>query len=161
MFCIKKYVCIEHLSLIHKNGAPGGTLGLLSVVGWPKYHQLPASAMPPMQQALQTGWFDATFPSTSGLSAMLGPEVLAEVAAFRMALGSWSQGFEVLSSGLSAGYPDACAYQRPFTVYVEYALAKHRELSNSGTGADIWVDRLKELFVLQAYNLRYILTTKS
>ena len=92
---------------------------------------------------------------------MLGPEVLGEVAAFRMALGNWSQGFEVLSRGLSAGYPDACAYQRPFTVYVEYAIAKHREVLGSGTDADIWVERLKELFVLQAWNLRYILITKS
>ena len=110
-----------------------------------------------MQQALQTGWFDATFPCSSGLSAMLDAEVLAEVAAFQMATGNWAQGFEVLSEGLAAGYPDACAYQSPFTLYVAYAMDQHKEALRSGNGANIWVERLKELLVLQAWNLRCVL----
>ena len=110
--------------------------------------------MPPMQPALQSGWFEATFPSRSGMLEMLGPEVLAEVAAFHMATGNWSAGFDTLCKGLYAGYPDACACQQAFTVYVEYAMTQHRELLESGKDADIWVERLKEVFLLQAWNLR-------
>lgn len=111
-----------------------------------------------MQRALQSGWFDATFSSgTSALSAMLEAEVLAEVATFQMANDNWAQGFETLSRGLSAGYPDACAYQHPFTVYVEYAVAKHRESLGLDTSAELWVQRIKELLILQAWNLRHVL----
>ncbi|KAL3141227.1 hypothetical protein ABBQ38_003568 [Trebouxia sp. C0009 RCD-2024] len=85
---------------------------------------------------------------------MLEAAVLAEVAAFRMTTGAWSAGLDILCRGLSAGYPDACALQRPFMVYVEYAMTQHRQLLDSGKDADIWVERLKELFVLQAYILR-------
>lgn len=112
-----------------------------------------------MQQCLQTGWFDATFPSTSGLSAMLEAEVLAEIAAFQMATDNWAQGFELLSHGLTAGYPDACAYQRPYTLYVGYAMTQHKEVLGLDHGADVWVRRLKEVLVLQAWNLRCVLTT--
>ena len=80
-----------------------------------------------MAEALQTGWIDATFPDASEVSSdlMFDPEILAEVTAFRMATGNWSQGFDILSRGLSAGYPDACAYQQPYAAYVEYALNQH------------------------------------
>ena len=94
----------------------------------PHIIKLPASAMPPMQQALQSGWFDATFPCASALSIMLEAEVLAEVATFHMAADNWAQGFEVLSQRLTAGNPDACAYQRPFTLYLEYAMTQHKEM---------------------------------
>ncbi|KAL3141230.1 hypothetical protein ABBQ38_003571 [Trebouxia sp. C0009 RCD-2024] len=116
--------------------------------------KIPPSALPPLQRALQSGWFDATFPSTSGVLDMLEAAVLAEVAAFRMTMGDWSAGFETLCRGLSAGYPDACACQQPFTMYVEYAMTQHREVLGSGKDADIWVERLKEVFVLQACILR-------
>ena len=88
---------------------------------------------------------------------MAEAEVLAEVATFQMATDNWAQGYETLSRGLSAGYPDACAYQHPFTVYVEYAVAKHRELLGLDTSAELWVQRIKELLILQAWNLRHVL----
>ena len=113
--------------------------------------------MPPMAEALQSGWFDATFPDASDISSdlMLDPESLAAVAAFRMATGDWSQGFKLLTRGLSAGYPDARAHQQPYTTYVDYALTQHRRSVDSGQDAGIWVERLQELFVLQAFNVRY------
>ncbi|KAL3161689.1 hypothetical protein ABBQ38_008788 [Trebouxia sp. C0009 RCD-2024] len=125
------------------------------IVG-PKFLQVPASAMPPMAEALQTGWFDATFPDASDLSSdlMLDPEALAAVAAFRIATGDWSQAFKMLIRGLSAGYPDARAYQQPYAAYVEYALTQHKRSLHSGQDACIWVERLQELFVLQAFNAR-------
>lgn len=87
---------------------------------------------------------------------MLDPKNLAAVAAFRMATGDWSQGFKLLTRGLAAGYPDAGAYSQPYTTYVEHALARHRECLVAGQGAGVWEDRLKELFVLQAANVRYL-----
>ncbi|KAL3161697.1 hypothetical protein ABBQ38_008796 [Trebouxia sp. C0009 RCD-2024] len=122
----------------------------------PKFLQVPASAMPPMAKALQTGWFDATFPDASDLSSdlMFDPEALAAVAAFRMATGDWSQGFKVLRRGLSAGYPDARAYQQPYAAYVEYALTQHKHSLGSGQDANNWAERLQEPFVLQAFNVR-------
>ncbi|KAL3161710.1 hypothetical protein ABBQ38_008809 [Trebouxia sp. C0009 RCD-2024] len=109
-----------------------------------------------MAEALQTGWFDATFPNASDLSSdlMLDPEALAAVAAFRMATGDWSQGFKVLRRGLSAGYPDARAYQQPYTTFVEYALAQHRRALALGQDVQIWAEHLTEVLVLQAYNVR-------
>ena len=87
---------------------------------------------------------------------MLDPEILARVATFCMATGNWPHGFQLLRRGLSAGYPDAHAYKQPYATYVEYALNQHRNALGSGGDVDIWVKRLKELFVLQAYNVRYL-----
>ena len=111
-----------------------------------------------MPEALQSGWFDATFPDACDVSSdlMLDPETMAAIASFRMATGNWSQGFKVLSRGLSAGYPDARAYQQPYAAYVEYALAQHRNCLGLGNDAEIWVEHLREIFVLQAYNVRYL-----
>lgn len=118
--------------------------------------------MPPMAEALQTGWFDATFPHACEVSSdlMLHHETLAEVAAFRMATGDWSQGFELLISGLSAGYPDAGAYFQPYTVYVEHALHQHSTCLSLGEDANLWLERLRDLFVLQAYNVRYLIGSR-
>ena len=112
--------------------------------------------MPPMAEALQSGWFYATFPDACDASSnlMLDPQTLAAVAAFRMATGDWSQGFKLLTRGLSAGYPEARAYQQPYTTYVEYALAQHKASLDLLKDADLWVERLKELFVLQAFTVR-------
>lgn len=116
--------------------------------------------MLPMEEALHSGWFDATFPDACEVSSdlMLDPEALAAVASFRMASGDWSHGFKVLIRGLSAGYPDACAYHQPYAAYVEYALAQHRSaLGSAGKDAETWVEHLEEVFVLQAYNIRYLM----
>lgn len=99
-----------------------------------------------MQPALQSGWFDATFPITSGVLDLLEADVLAEVATFGMATANWAAGFKILCRGLSAGYPDACACQRPFTVYVEYAMTQHRQLLDSGKDADIWWSASRKRF---------------
>ena len=111
-----------------------------------------------MAKALHSGWFDATFPGACDMSSalMLDPKNLAAVAAFRMATGDWSQGVKLLTRGLAAGYPDAGAYSQSYTTYVEHALARHRECLVAGQGAGVWEDRLKELFVLQAANVRYL-----
>ena len=117
--------------------------------------------MPPMAEALQTGWFDATFPDASDVSSnlMLDPETSAAIAAFRMATGDWSQGFKLLIKGLSAGYPDARAYQQPYAAYVDYGLTQHSKLLSLDQDADMWVERLTEIFVLQAFNVRYLIAT--
>ena len=114
--------------------------------------------MPVLSVALQSGWFDATFPNCASGEPHFEHDVLAKLVTFRTAAGKWSQGFDILCSGLSSGYPDACAYHTAATVYVEHAMSKHRQLVDSKTDSTLcaaWAENLKPIFILQAWILRY------
>ena len=94
---------------------------------------VPATALPPLSEAFESGWFDATFPNACDTTAdaVFGHDVMAQAASFRMAAGHWSQGFNLLFMGLSAGHPDASEYQLPFTALVEYGMTRHKEMHDS------------------------------
>ena len=83
-------------------------------------------------------------------------DVLAEVTLSRMASGNWVQAFELLVRGLSAGNPDACAYQHAFAIFVQLGMTRQRQLAGSDEASDAedWVCCLKEVFVLQAWIVR-------
>ena len=101
----------------------------------------------------------ATFPNACDVAAdpPFEHDVLAEAAAFHMAAGEWSRSFDTLLRGLSSGYPDACAYDRPAAMFVKYAMTLDQELLGSGdaSSAESWAEGRKKVFVLQAWVLRY------
>lgn len=72
------------------------------------------------------------------------------------ASGNWVQAFELLVRGLSAGNPDACAYQHAFAIFVQLGMTRQRQLAGSDEASDAedWVCCLKEVFVLQAWIVR-------
>lgn len=88
----------------------------------PNYLQVPAAAMPPLQQAFASGWFDAIFPeATFDSDQYFDHEVLAQLTVHCMERGQYTRAAELLMSGLSAGVHDSYQYIDAYKQFVAHA----------------------------------------